>query len=160
MSPEQFKGLRRGLGLDTAACAKRLGVAEPDLLGWEAAGREIPETAARELARLDGMVETAVLAEVDAYTLRPERDVVLLRIMSDADLALYEPDLFDDLGDSALHGIVIERAKEAIERLGGKVTVAFMNSEFYETWLGVNDFDDSRELRIAWARQQLRGLDI
>ena len=59
-----------------------------------------------------------------------------------------------------LHGIVVERAKEAIERLGGKVTVAFMNSEFYETWLGVNDFDDNRELRIAWARQQLRGLDI
>ena len=106
------------------------------------------------------MVQAAVLAEVDAYTLRPERDVVLLRIMSDADLALYEPDLFDDLGGAALHGIVIERAKEAIERLGGKVTVAFMNSEFYETWLGVNDFDDNRELRIAWARQQLRGLDI
>ena len=73
MSPEQFKNLRQSLGLDRAACAERLNVAERDLLGWEEAGREIPETAARELARLDGVVQTAVLAEVDAYALRPER---------------------------------------------------------------------------------------
>jgi len=33
-----------------------------------------------------------------------------------------------------------------------------MDTEFYEAWLGINDFDDSRELRVAWARQQARGL--
>lgn len=158
MSPEKFKALRQGLGLSPAACADRLKVAEADLLGWEETEGEVPEAAGRELARLDGAVEAAVLAEVDAYTLRPERDVVLMRIISDGDLALYEPDLFDDLGGAALHGTVVERAREAIERLGGQVTVAYMNSEFYETWLGVNDFDDTRELRISWARQQLRGL--
>ena len=32
-----------------------------------------------------------------------------------------------------------------------------MESSFYETWLGINDFDDRRDLRVIWAEQQLKG---
>ena len=84
--------------------------------------------------------------------------MILIRFLNNEAFALYEPKLFEELGSSSIHGNFIARTKKAIERIGGEVTVAFMDTEFYEAWLGVNDFDDSRELRVAWARQQARGL--
>ena len=111
-----------------------------------------------QLAKLDATIESAVLMAIDAYTLRSERDTVLVRFLNNDDFALYEPDLFEDLGTAAVHNAFISRVKRAIERLGGQAEIAFMDSPFYEAWLGVNDFDDSRDLRIAWARQQMRGL--
>ena len=111
-----------------------------------------------KLARLDAMVETAVFSEVDIFSQLNEREVILIRFLNNEAFALYEPKLFEELGYSSIHGNFISRTKKAIERIGGEVTVAFMDTEFYEVWLGVNDFDDSRELRVAWARQQARGL--
>ena len=111
-----------------------------------------------QLAKLDATIELAVIKEIDAYTLRSERDTILVRFLNEDDMALYEPDLFEDLGSATVHNAFISRVKRAIERLGGQAEIAFMDSPFYEAWLGVNDFDDSRDLRIAWARQQMRGL--
>ena len=116
------------------------------------------KTLLEQLAKLDAIIESAVIMEIDAYTLRSERDTILIRFLNDDDFALYEPDLFDDLGTATVHNAFISRVKRAIERLGGQAEIAFMDSSFYEAWLGVNDFDDSRDLRIAWARQQMRGL--
>lgn len=106
----------------------------------------------------DTIVDEQVLLSIDAYSQRAERDVMLIRFLNDDDVALYEPDLFEAFGNVQVHDEFIQRLQAAIQRLGGEVTIAFMDSEFYETWLGVNDFDDSRELHITWARQQLRGL--
>ena len=111
-----------------------------------------------QLAKLDATIESAVLMAIDDYTLRSERDTVLIRFLNNEDFALYEPDLFEELGTAAVHNAFISRVERAIERLGGQAEIAFMDSPFYEAWLGVNDFDDSRDLRIAWARQQMRGL--
>ena len=111
-----------------------------------------------KLARLDAMVETAVISEVDIFSQLNEREVILIRFLNNEAFALYEPKLFEELGSSSIHGNFIARTIIAIERIGGEVTVAFMDTEFYEAWLGVNDFDDCRELRVAWARQQARGL--
>ncbi|MBT3916414.1 MAG: hypothetical protein HN731_14315 [Rhodospirillaceae bacterium] len=111
-----------------------------------------------EIAALDAKIEEAVITEVDIFSLRAERDAILIRFLADDDFALYEPELFEQFKLASVHAVFIERAKHAIERLGGEVTIAYMESGHYETWLGVNDFDDNRELRIAWARQQIRGL--
>ena len=111
-----------------------------------------------QLAKLDATIESAVLMAIDDYTLRSERDTVLIRFLNNEDFALYEPDLFEELGTAAVHNAFISRVERAIERLGGQAEIAFMDSPFYEAWLGVNDFDDSRDLRIAWARQQMRRL--
>ena len=111
-----------------------------------------------QLAKLDATIEATVLMAIDDYTLRSERDTVLIRFLNEDDFALYEPDLFEDLGSANVHNAFIRRVNRAIERLGGQAEIAFMDSSFYEAWLGVNDFDDSRDLRIAWARQQMRGL--
>ena len=116
------------------------------------------KTLLEQLAKLDAIIESAVIMEIDAFTLRSERDTVLIRFLNNEDFALYEADLFEELGTAAVHNAFISRVERAIERLGGQAEIAFMDSPFYEAWLGVNDFDDSRDLRIAWARQQMRGL--
>ena len=120
--------------------------------------KDIHQEQLEKLARLDAMVETAVISEVDIFSQLNEREVILIRFLNDETFSLYEPKLFEELGSSIIHGNFIARTKTAIERIGGEVSVAFMDAEFYEAWLGINDFDDSRELRVAWARQQTRGL--
>ena len=120
--------------------------------------KDIHQEHQEKLAKLDATVEVAVISEVDIFSQLNKREVILIRFLNNDEFALYEPYLFEELGSSIIHRNFIARTKKAIERIGGKVTVAFMDTEFYEAWLGINDFDDSRELRIAWARQQAKGL--
>ena len=154
-----FKTLRERLGMNRSECAQFLKLESADEITiMENNTKDIHQEHQEKLARLDAMVETAVISEVDIFSHLNEREVILIRFLNNEAFALYEPNLFEDLGSSCIHGNFIARTKKAIERIGGEVTVAFMDTEFYEAWLGINDFDDSRELRVAWARQQARGL--
>ncbi|MBT3991902.1 MAG: hypothetical protein HON14_00345 [Rhodospirillaceae bacterium] len=119
---------------------------------------QIVDLSEQELIELDAKIEAAIIAEIDIFQNRAERETILIRFLNPADLALYEPTYFEQFKTPTVHSFFIERAQQAIERIGGEVTIAYMESAYYETWLGVNDFDDSPNLRIAWARQQLRGL--
>nr|HIL75835.1 hypothetical protein [Rhodospirillales bacterium] len=109
------------------------------------------------LAELDAIIETYVLNEVDSFLVRAQNNIILIRFISEDDFALYEPELFNLLKCFSVHKAFITRAKRAIERIGGTVAIAFMDSHYYETWLGVNDFDDNPDLRITWASQQIKG---
>ncbi len=109
------------------------------------------------LAELDAIIETYVLNEVDSFLVRAQNNIILIRFISEDDFALYEPELFNLLKCFSIHTAFITRAKRAIERIGGTVAIAFMDSHYYETWLGVNDFDDNPDLRIIWANQQIKG---
>ena len=154
-----FKTLRERLGMDHSECAQFLKLESSDQITiMENDTKDIHQEQLEKLARLDAMVETAVISEVDTFSQLNEREVILIRFLNNETFALYEPNLFEELGSSIIHGNFIARTKKAIERIGGDVSVAFMDTEFYEAWLGINDFDDSRELRVAWARQQARGL--
>ena len=154
-----FKTLRDRLGMDHSECAQFLKLESSDQITiMENDTKDIHQEQLEKLARLDAMVETAVISEVDTFSQLNEREVILIRFLNNETFALYEPNLFEELGSSIIHGNFIARTKKAIERIGGDVSVAFMDTEFYEAWLGINDFDDSRELRVAWARQQARGL--
>jgi hypothetical protein len=134
---------------------KSTGLSEESLVAYF---KPNPQDLRNTLAILDAVIETAVIGEVDLFTQSNERDTILIRFISEDDFALYEPDLFEQFKLSAVHSAFIARTKRALERIGGKITIAYMESSFYETWLGINDFDDSRDLRITWARQQIRGL--
>ena len=154
-----FKTLRERLGMNRSECAQFLKLKSADEITiMENDTKDIHQEHQEKLARLDAMVETAVFSEVDIFSQINEREVILIRFLNNEAFALFEPKLFEELGSSSIHENFIARTKKAIERIGGEVTVAFMDTEFYEAWLGVNDFDDSRELRVAWARQQARGL--
>ena len=154
-----FKTLRERLGMNHSECAQFLKLESSDQITiMENDTKDIHQEQLEKLARLDAMVETAVISEVDIFSQLNEREVILIRFLNNETFALYEPNLFEELGSSIIHGNFIARTKKAIERIGGEVSVAFMDTEFYEAWLGINDFDDSRELRVAWARQQTSGL--
>ena len=160
MTKPKFKNLQNSVGLSDEDYLRFAGIDdinEIDLLRNASHPRQ--QALMNQLAILDAKIETAVINEIDLYSRRAERDTVLIRFLTDDDFALYEPDLYENLGGAMVHGNFITRLKQAIERLGGRADIAFMDSAFYEAWLGVNDFDDSRDLRLAWARQQMRGLD-
>ena len=155
----KIKTLRKRLGMNPRECADYLGLASLDEFTKAEENKSISGSNIwSSLAMLDSIVESAVISAVDQFCLSNEKEFILIRFLTYEEFALYEPEMCDDFGSVKIHRNFIDRTKKAIERIDGKVIIAFMNSEFYEAWLGVNDFDDNRELRVVWARQQLRGL--
>ena len=109
------------------------------------------------LKLLDAYMESLIIDEIDYFSNHRINRIILIRFLNDEDFSLYEPEIFDILRSYLVHNTLITRTKKAIERIKKDVDVVYMASSFYETWLGVNDFDDRRDLRITWAQQQLRG---
>ncbi|MBT5430694.1 MAG: hypothetical protein HOK89_12300 [Rhodospirillaceae bacterium] len=109
------------------------------------------------LKLLDAYMESLIIDEIDYFSNHRINRIILIRFLNDEDFSLYEPEIFDILRSYLVHNTLITRTKKAIERTKKDVDVVYMASSFYETWLGVNDFDDRRDLRITWAQQQLRG---
>ena len=108
-----------------------------------------------QLIELDTIIEDEILKAVDLFLQQNLSRLILIRYYSSEDFSLYEPELFEILKSCYVHKIYVDRTKRAIERIGGIVKIVFMDSDFYESWLSVNDFDDSQELRILWAKQQV-----
>jgi len=126
-----FKTLRERLGMNRCECAKFLKLKSADEIKiMENDTKDIHQEHQEKLARLDAMVETAVISEVDIFSQLNEREVILIRFLNNETFTLYEPNLFEELGSSIIHGNFIARAKKAIERIGGEVTVAFMDTDF------------------------------
>jgi hypothetical protein len=134
------------------------GLSRYNLIETLALGGSDKKSTSLALAELDAIIETYVLNEVDLFIARSLNETILIRFISEHDFALYEPELFNDLKHCLLQKVLVTRSKRAIERIGGEVAIAFMDGQFYETWLGVNDFDDNRDLRITWASQQIKGV--
>ena len=55
------------------------------------------------MATLDSLVEAAVISEVDLFSVSNEKEFILLRFLNDEEFALYEPDMFEDLGSVKIH---------------------------------------------------------
>ena len=134
------------------------GLSKDNLLETLGLGSSDKKSTSLALAELDAIIETYVLNEVDLFLARTLHETILIRFISEHDFALYEPEIFNDLRHCSLQKALIARAKSAIERIGGEVAIAFMDGQHYETWLGVNDFDDNPDLRITWASQQIKGM--
>ena len=146
MTSKQLQTLQEETGLSQNTLIETFGLGNSD-----------KKSIAVALAELDAIIETYVLNEVDSFLVRAQNNIILIRFISEDDFALYEPELFNLLKCCSVHKAFITRAKRAIERIGGTVAIAFMDSHYYETWLGVNDFDDNPDLRIIWASQQIKG---
>ena len=109
------------------------------------------------LKLIDAYIESLIIDEIDYSSHNQTSNVILIRFLNDDDFSLYEPEIFDILKSHLVHKALIFRTKKAIERTKKNVKVVYMESSFYETWLGINDFDDRRDLRVIWAEQQLKG---
>lgn len=109
------------------------------------------------LKLIDAYMESLIIDEIDYFSHNRTSNVILIRFLNDDDFSLYEPEIFDILKSCLVHKALIIRTKKAIERTKKNVKIVYMESSFYETWLGINDFDDRRDLRVTWAEQQLKG---
>ena len=109
------------------------------------------------LKLIDAYMESLIIDEIDYFSHNRKNNVILIRFLNDDDFSLYEPEIFDILKSCLVHKALIIRAKKAIERTKKNVNVVYMETSLYETWLGINDFDDRRDLRVIWAEQQLKG---
>lgn len=157
MSPEEFSRVRESLNLTPATCAQLLMLENAAAVEEIERGKKpLPPELWRRLAEVDSQVESLTIDALDAYADADNAEVILVRFLKDEDLALYEPEQFEKIHTAEIHGALIDRVAAAIEKLGGRVLIAFMDSEFYETWLGINDFDDGPLVRATWARQQIR----
>jgi len=148
------------IAADIQNLLSKTGLSQDQLVNLFDLPRARQKTIKRALTRLDAHIENSIIAEVDAFVSGEGRDIILIRFLSENDFALYETDLFEHFKCCSVHKQFIARTKRAIERIGGEVTITYMESNFYETWLGVNDLDDSRDIRIAWARQQIGNLNL
>lgn len=158
MTPAECKTLREGLGLSAQALARRLGLkSDRTIRWWETGGRRIPEDAARDLAELDTRVERTVMVVVEMWAKASPRArrATLLRYHTDEELRRYQPDTLAMLGSARVHAAMIGRAKRAIEQRGGRVTITFMDSNAYESWLADSGSEDAPEARAAWAALQM-----
>lgn len=158
MTPAEFKTLREALNLSAQALADLLGLrSDRTIRYWESGRSRIPEGAAAELARLDatverGVAEAVALFQDRTHTADPQPpDVALLRYHSDADLELYQPETFASLGSGRVHAALIARTRQALERLGAAVSIAFMEPEAYEAWRAEAGLDDDPAARATWA---------
>ena len=133
------------------------GLSQDNLLETLGLSNSDKKSTSLALAKLDATIEAYVLNEIDLFLTRIPNDTILIRFISENDFALYEPEIFNALKHCSIQKSLITRAKRAIERIGGEVAIAFMDGQHYETWLGVNDFDDNPDLRITWASQQIKG---
>ena len=145
MALNYIKKLQTETGLSQDQLIKTLGLVNYDI-----------KFVNKSFAELDAIIQTCVLNELDKFIDRKQNDIILIRYVSDYDFALYEEKLFTVLKCSSIHKAYINRTKLAIERIEGEVFTVFMDSNYYETWLGVNDFDDDPDIRITWAKQQLK----
>ena len=80
------------------------------------------------IAKLDSTMEACVLNEIDCFVNKTQRNIILIRYVSDHDFALYEADLFNIFKCCIIHKALIKRTIRAIERVGGEVVVVFMDS--------------------------------
>ena len=87
--------------------------------------KDIHQEQLEKLARLDAMVETAVISEVDTFSQLNEREVILIRFLNNETFALYEPNLFEELGSSIIHGNFIARTKKSYRAHWGRSKCGF-----------------------------------
>lgn len=157
MPQNKLLKLRKHMGLTIEDCAKLLGFSSlQTLVDIELGKSKNQHHYCKMLAKIDAQMESAILTEVDYYHQENTAFTVMFKFLTDEEFALYEPYLYDILKSNHIHGVLVQKTKQAIERIGGRVYITYMDSEFYEQWLGVNDFDDSREIRMAWGLQQIR----
>ncbi len=83
------------------------------------------------LPNLNTNTESQIFQELTLYTESTQKESILIRYLTDNDFALYESRLFEDFMSMVIHSTFIARTKRAIERIGGRVIVIFMNSDLF-----------------------------
>ena len=159
MSETDIKALRQKLELTSPKCAKFLGFkSTTDYLNIE--NKKIPDKSRifERLAIVDSQIEELVLRELEVFNFKQKTEIILLRYLNDDDFFLYDPEIAETLKIVELHKNLINRVKNGLANIGITVKLVFMDSNYYEQWLSVNDFEDSPDIRIFWGSEQIKNI--
>ena len=74
------------------------------------------------------------------------------------DFFLYDPEIAETLKIVELHKNLINRVRNGLANIGKTVKLVFMDSNYYEQWLSVNDFEDSPDIRVFWGSEQIKNI--
>ena len=159
MSEYDIKALRQKLELTSANCAKFLGFkSTTDYLDFE--NKKIPDKSRifERLAIVDSQIEELVLRELEVFNFKQKTEIVLLRYLNNDDFFLYDPETAETLKIVELHKNLINRVRNGLANIGKTVKLVFMDSNYYEQWLSVNDFEDSPDIRVFWGSEQIKNI--
>ena len=110
------------------------------------------------LAIIDSQIEELVLRELEVFNFKQKTEIVLLRYLNNDDFFLYDPEIAEMLKIVELHKNLINRVNKGLANIGKTVKLVFMDSNYYEQWLSVNDFEDSPDIRIFWGSEQIKNI--
>lgn len=158
MTGAEFRTLRESLGLSGDQLAQLLDVRDRTVRRWEAGDQAVPDGAGEDLARIDAMLERAVLEMVDVLQEQiaehgAPQSITLVRYRTDEDLGRYRPDMA--AWPACVHSALVDRVRLAAARLGIASRIVYMDRESYDAWRERRK--DSEALRAAWAAEQISG---
>ncbi len=159
MSEHDIKALRQKLELTSANCAKFLGFkCTIDYLDIE--NKKMPDKSRifERLAIVDSQIEELVLRELEVFNFKQKTEIILLRYLNNDDFFLYDPEIAETLKIVELHKNLINRVRNGLANIGKTVKLVFMDSNYYEQWLSVNDFEDSPDIRVFWGSEQIKNI--
>ena len=159
MSQHDIKALRQKLELTSANCANFLGFkSTTDYLDIE--NKKMPDKSQifERLAIIDSQIEELVLRELEVFNFKQKTEIILLRYLNNDDFFLYDPEIAEMLKIVELHKNLINRVNKGLANIGKTVKLVFMDSNYYEQWLSVNDFEDSPDIRIFWGSEQIKNI--
>ena len=159
MSQHDIKALRQKLELTSANCANFLGFkSTTDYLDIE--NKKMPDKSQifERLAIVDSQIEELVLRELEVFNFKQKTEIILLRYLNNDDFFLYDPEIAEMLKIVELHKNLINRVNKGLANIGKTVKLVFMDSNYYEQWLSVNDFEDSPDIRIFWGSEQIKNI--
>lgn len=154
MTSAELKTTRESLGLTADWLAKKAGVQLRTVRYWESGRNAVPKDVAKIMTDLQTWRDSAVAAMVQSYegaTPKPD-EIVLLRYRDDAQLWTHHPG-FEGL-PVTFHASALLAAQKALQAIGCRVKIVYMNSEAYTHWLAVQGFEDSESARTQWAALQ------
>ena len=154
MTSAELKTLRESLGLTADWLAKRAGVQLRTVRYWEAGRNKVPDDVEEMIVSLNAWRESAVSAMVQSCIVAtPALDeVVLLRYRDDEHLWAHHPG-FEGL-PVTFHASTLLAAQKALQAIGCRVRIVYMDSEAYAEWLAAQGFEDSETARTQWAALQ------
>ena len=156
MRSADLRTLRESLGLSIEWCTSNARKGDAPVHNrtwrhWEAGRNPVPKDIAKWITAMTGKVDMIVTQGVQFISDRKPEKVILIRYRTDEDLWRFRPDMRGF--PTTYHVAILSRIRCDLWKLGIKSVVEYLEPDAYLTWLG--DREDTEELRLVWASEQV-----
>lgn len=158
----EFKTLREACGLSVPDMARlavspKTGqpVGERTVRYWESCAFDVPADVANLLRHLDASLTESARQAVEVVSKGMKGDeveVFLVRYRENEDLWVFRKDMKGL--PATCHAALINRVRLALEAIGCRVVIVWMEPGEYSLWLKENKYEDDEARRAQWAGEQ------